>query len=171
MNILKELKFLLNSRNFPINESPGIYELWIPSKLSETILSPIKDLLDTSKLKIENYYGEEYIALYIGASRNLRRTIQDIVKNVYNGQRGKYELTKIIYSLLIINGIDSRDDIKEMLDSCIIKWHESQNEFSARADKKAELNQVIYVWPTNAVGNNTISQNFKRHLKDIAKLK
>lgn len=153
-----------------ICRKPGCYTWWFDEDGKSTILAPLADLLDFSKLTKKKIDGKDYYALYFGISKDLHARIkwhisqshkQSAVKSGYLST-----LRQTISALLGFDMTKSENEVNEFMNQhCILEYYYCKSEDDAREKEKLELQNNYY--PLNIHSNKGVPKQARSELSRI----
>lgn len=166
---IEKLRMMIESRNNPIKELPGVYCWWFKKDSASEFLKSLLPKLEENKLKSCEINGEVYWALYFGMSNDLKQRIKwhlcqhHTISSVKSGFLST--LRQTLSALLRINMSDSEREINDFMDkNCYWEWNYTSTKSAAEDFEKRELQQTEYYYPLNIRHNRMMRVEWLKEL-------
>ena len=173
---VSKVSVLRNCRFKCVDKTPGLYRWWFKKEVAHGLIKNMSQwLTENDKFYMQNFDGEEYIALYFGISTNLRDRIRWHISDKHRpssvSTRFLSTLRQTLSALLEKPMTESEDIINKFLDdNCILEWSYTETHEAAR---QVELNTLSpkspYYYPLNVESNHTIHKDALKWLKQQRK--
>lgn len=164
-----------------INPESGFYIWWFPEKDANKLIEPLREFIDTDrleKIQVEQIGGQLYYALYFGIASKKGGLLQRIkwhtaVINPHTNacvrSRTLSTLRQTICGLMgwPMAGEQTQQLVNDIITECYWEWKEDDNPHET---EKEQLNNVDACYPLNIMGNNTISKECRKKIKELRSL-
>ena len=155
-----------------VDKRPGFYRWWFRKNAAEFLIKNMIDWLPVKdRFLIQNFDGEEYIALYFGISKDINGRIRWHASQKHTSSavsKGFLSTLRQTLSALLERPMSlSYQDINCFMDcNCIWEWSYTDTYEMAR---QVELNTLSpnspYYYPLNVESNHTIHKDALKWLK------
>ena len=163
---------LLREHQFSsIEKKPGYYRWWFKKEAAEQLIRELYEWLpEADKFLTEVIYGEEYIALYFGISKNLKGRIKWHASQKHTPSaisRGLLSTLRQTLSALLKEKMSvSYETINEFMDeNCIWEWEYSDTYADAQKVESDILRNQEHYYPLNIKENHTVNKDILKWLK------
>ena len=173
---INKVSALRNCKFKCVDKRPGFYRWWFRKDAAEFLIKNMTKWLPAKdKFLIQNFDGEEYIALYFGISKDMRTRIKWHASDKHKPSSVctgfLSTLRQTLSALLEIPMTESEDAINNFLDdNCIWEWSYTDTHETAR---QVELNTLSpdspFYYPLNVESNHTIHKDALKWLKQQRK--
>lgn len=118
-------------RNLNVDDSPGVYRLWVPQELVD---EKLKDL-DCDETLSKTIEGKDYRALYVGMSKNLYDRLNWHINDKHYAETVKSGfISTLRHTIGAFLGDENKPltkleaDVNEFLDKCYFEWEYTASE-------------------------------------------
>ncbi len=155
-----------------VSNEPGWYRWWFDEDGTSTILKPLADLVQTSKLQQRKIDGKVYYALYFGISKELNNRLKWHITQHHTASSVKSgflsTLRQTISALLGINMTDSENAVNDYIDKhCYLEYDCTSSHAAAKQIEASELSSGYY--PLNIQENKVLPKDVQNKLKKLRK--
>ena len=169
VSVLRECKFKC------VEKRPGFYRWWFKKEAAQSLIKNMTGwLTEDDKFLIQNFDGEEYIALYFGISKDMRGRIKWHANQKHTSStvsKGFLStLRQTLSALLETPMSQSYQAINDFIDcNCIWEWSYTDTCEAAHLVELSVLSQRDYYYPLNVKDNQTVHTDALKWLRQQRK--
>lgn len=168
---VKKLRTLIAQKKNPVSKCSGVYCWWFKKDAALNLLTLFSDL-DKNKLRKREIEGEEYLALYFGISKDMKRRAKWHICQHHTSSSVRLgflsTLRQTLSALLKTDMSKSENVVNKFMDeNCYWEWGYTTTLLEAKEIEESELTQTEFCYPLNIQGNKTVSVQWLKLLKEM----